>query len=112
MRTRREQTLNSLIDRAHLERYTMGDEALMRELLAMFCDRLEEMLGGLRAARTADEWHFAAHSLKGSARAVGAVDIARLAEALERDHVAGRARLGELEELARAFCAALRGQAR
>ena len=112
MRNRPAPSLNSLIDRGHLERYTMGDEALMRELLTLFCEQMDKTLGGLRAARTADEWHFAAHTLKGSARAVGAVDIARLAQELERDHMAGQARLGELEELARTFCAALRGQAR
>lgn len=112
MRNRPAASLNSLIDHGHLERYTMGDEALMRELLTLFCEQMDETLRGLRAAQNADEWHFAAHTLKGSARAVGAVDIARLAQELERDHAAGRARLDELEELARAFCAAMRAEAR
>lgn len=71
------------LDLAHLVRQTFGDRALERELLALFmqqCLRLTPIIAGTsERVERAD----AAHTLKGAARAVGAVRIAALADALE-----------------------------
>lgn len=72
------------IDRAHLDRQTFHDHALQAEVLGLFRDELPNALQRLRSAATAKEWHFAAHALKGSARAVGADRLAALALAAEQ----------------------------
>ena len=69
------------IDIEHLKRMTLGDAGLEQEVLAMFAGqaaRLIEALAGLppEAAELA-------HTLKGSARAIGAFQVADAAEALE-----------------------------
>jgi HPt (histidine-containing phosphotransfer) domain-containing protein len=69
------------IDIAHLKRMTLGDAGLEREVLAMFAGqavRLIEALASLPA-----EAGEIAHTLKGSARAIGAFFVADAAEALE-----------------------------
>lgn len=60
------------LDRAHLARYTLGARALEREVLQLFCAQSKVYLAQLRAAASDKEWRDAAHSLRGSARAVGA----------------------------------------
>jgi hypothetical protein len=73
---------NEAIDREHLARMTFGEPSLEREVLALF-DRQAGMLlarmvpGELPLAATA------AHTLKGSARGVGAWRVALAAEAVE-----------------------------
>jgi HPt (histidine-containing phosphotransfer) domain-containing protein len=66
------------IDLAHLKRMTLGDAGLEREVLAMFLTqaaRLAEALATLPA-----EALQLAHTLSGSARAVGAFAVAEAAE--------------------------------
>lgn len=72
------------IDRAHLARYTLGDATLEREILGLFVAQLPLTLESLRFAPNEREWHTAAHTLKGSARAVGAWTVASLAEEAEQ----------------------------
>jgi HPt (histidine-containing phosphotransfer) domain-containing protein len=86
------------IDHAHLGRYTMGNRALEVEVLQLFAGQAPETLAMLAAAVTDRDWHIAAHTLKGSARAVGAWEIATLAETAERD---GPAEPSRSENLAR-----------
>jgi chemotaxis protein histidine kinase CheA len=105
--------LADVVDTAHLARYTMGDEALERELLRMFATQLQELVGGLRAARKAGDaaqWRLLAHTLKGAARAVGAFPIAEIAARAEKDGpgAAGAVRLKELEAQVAQFHAAFR----
>jgi HPt (histidine-containing phosphotransfer) domain-containing protein len=69
------------IDVEHLARMTLGDDALRHEVLAMFLKQTGELLGAL-AARPSDGAALA-HTLKGSARAIGAFRVAACAEALE-----------------------------
>jgi HPt (histidine-containing phosphotransfer) domain-containing protein len=69
------------IDIAHLKRMTLGDAGLEREVLAMFAGqavRLIEVLAG----QPSDAAEIA-HTLNGSARAIGAFQVAEAAEALE-----------------------------
>jgi hypothetical protein len=70
------------IDLPHLFRMTLGDHALEREVLALF-DRQVGML--IARMDTVDPSGVAAlaHTLKGSARGVGAWPVARAAEAVE-----------------------------
>jgi hypothetical protein len=72
------------IDHEHLRRYTMGDLQLELEVLELFAGELPKTISALRAARTDLEWKVAAHTLKGSARAVGAWRIATEAVAAEQ----------------------------
>jgi HPt (histidine-containing phosphotransfer) domain-containing protein len=69
------------IDIAHLTRMTLGDTGLEREVLAMFAGQsagLVDELATLPANAAA-----LTHTLKGSARAIGAVRVADAAERLE-----------------------------
>ena len=71
------------VDLVHLSRQTMGDRDLEREVLALFERQSEMMLQRLRNATCARNWSEAAHTLKGSARGIGAFDVASIAEELE-----------------------------
>ncbi len=71
------------VDLVHLSRYTLGERALEHEVLELFCTQSVVYLERLRAARTDKEWHDAAHSLKGSAQAIGAWGAAAAAEQAE-----------------------------
>ena len=69
------------IDIAHLQRMTLGDAGLEREVLTMF----SEQAAGLATALGNLPWDAAAlvHTLKGSARAIGAFAVADAASHLE-----------------------------
>jgi len=72
------------IDRAHLARYTLGNSSLEREILGLFIAQLPLTVESLRFAETDRQWQVAAHTLKGSAQAVGAWKVARLAHQAEK----------------------------
>jgi HPt (histidine-containing phosphotransfer) domain-containing protein len=74
--------LNSPIDRAHLSRMTLGESELEREVLALFDRQADLLLARMRKAEPAVA-AAAAHTLKGSARGIGAWRVANTAEALE-----------------------------
>ena len=69
------------IDLDHLTRMTLDDAGLKREVLAMFLKQTGELLESLPARL--GEGAAPAHTLKGSARAIGAFRVAAVAEALE-----------------------------
>jgi HPt (histidine-containing phosphotransfer) domain-containing protein len=71
------------LDREHLARYTLGDEALEREVLGLFEVDTPQRIEALRQARTDQEWKLAAHTLKGAGRALGAWRLANSAAAAE-----------------------------
>lgn len=73
----------AIFDREHLGQYTGGDPALERELVTLFLGHFAPVRAQLEAAQTAYDWKFASHSLKGSARSIGAPQLATLAEKLE-----------------------------
>jgi HPt (histidine-containing phosphotransfer) domain-containing protein len=72
-----------ILDLGHLSRQTAGDAVLESELLTLFesqCERLRPLLAeGRPAGARAD----AAHTLKGSACAIGAARLATVANRLE-----------------------------
>jgi HPt (histidine-containing phosphotransfer) domain-containing protein len=69
------------IDIAHLRRMTLDDAGLEREVLAMFACQAVGLLDAL-GGRPADAAELA-HTLNGSARAIGAFQVADATEALE-----------------------------
>jgi HPt (histidine-containing phosphotransfer) domain-containing protein len=69
------------IDIEHLQRMTLGDASLEREVLAMFSAQAAGLIGKL-AALPPDAAALA-HTLKGSARAIGAFAVADAASDLE-----------------------------
>jgi HPt (histidine-containing phosphotransfer) domain-containing protein len=74
------------IDLVHLSRQSLGDRALEIELLALFERQAEQIAARLAtsAANGERRWrHDLAHTLKGSARAVGAMAVAAAAQAYE-----------------------------
>ncbi len=89
------------IDRAHLGRYSLGSLTLEREILGLFLAQLPLSIEQLRFAATDREWQIAAHTIKGSARAVGAWNVARLA--LEAEQTSGVADEAERERFLTAF---------
>ena len=70
-------------DFAHLDHFTMQDQSLALEVVGLFLGQLPVSLARLEAARTAADWQFAAHHLKGAAAAVGARRLSELAAGLE-----------------------------
>ena len=70
------------IDRIHLHRMTLGDHGLEREVLALFDRQIDLLIDRMRAV-DASCIPALAHTLKGSARGVGAWPVARAAEAVE-----------------------------
>ena len=75
--------LGGPIDRAHLSRMTLGEKELEREVLALFDRQAELLLARMRKAKEPAVVAAAAHTLKGSARGIGAWRVANTAEALE-----------------------------
>jgi HPt (histidine-containing phosphotransfer) domain-containing protein len=76
------------IDSAHLDRMTLGDAGLEREVLAMFSGQAVGLIDRLAKAVKSSETRsqealVLAHTLKGSARAIGAFRVADAAEGLE-----------------------------
>src|SRR4029079_7040309 len=80
----RDQLAGDPIDRAYLARFTLGNSALAREVLQLFADQVPLYLKALRDASVRKAWREAAHTIKGSASAVGAWRVARFAEMAER----------------------------
>ena len=70
------------IDLVHLARMTMGDRSLEREVLQLFDRQAVTRVARLRDAEPCSV-AAVAHTLKGSARGVGAWRVARAAEAVE-----------------------------
>src|SRR6185369_16342060 len=68
------------IDLDHLRRMTLGDAGLEREVLGMFARQACQLAA---AMTTAPPEASALHTLKGSARAIGAIRVAEAAAGLE-----------------------------
>lgn len=71
------------IDLVHLARQTLGDRALEAEILRLFVAQTANVLARLRSAEDVRQRGDLAHTLKGSARAVGAWRVAVEAETCE-----------------------------
>ncbi len=89
------------IDLVHLSKYTLGDKDLERQVLSLFATQSTLYIDRLRDAEDDRAWLEAAHTLKGSAKGVGAWRVARYAEQVENLKGNERADLGNpaIEEL-------------
>jgi HPt (histidine-containing phosphotransfer) domain-containing protein len=95
------------IDLVHLARMTLGERSLEREVLQLFDRQSTLLLGRMRAAACANVATLA-HTLKGSARGIGAWRVARAAEALEAaDPVEAGAALDRLTAATDEACAVI-----
>jgi len=72
------------VDLQHLRRYTLGDPSLEKEVLSLFVMQLPQTVAALHAAASQRDWKIAAHTLKGSCRAVGAFRLGDLAQDAEK----------------------------
>lgn len=98
-------TGSAVFELGHLQRYTLGDKALQSEVLGLFREQIASSLLVLRESSARDDsmtWRMAAHTLKGSARAVGAFRLAEAVELAESDHATREARVKGTERIARA----------
>jgi HPt (histidine-containing phosphotransfer) domain-containing protein len=78
----------------HLSHQTLGDSALEAELLSLFDRQARQFAHRLSSPMTPREskWRAdLAHTLKGSARAIGAFGVGHAAEAYERALLGGAA---------------------
>ncbi|GEP00698.1 Hpt domain-containing protein [Methylobacterium haplocladii] len=74
----------TLIDRAHLEAQTGGDDDFANELLGLFSEQCRRLMPGLEnVSLSATERADLAHTLKGSALGVGTTRIASRASEAE-----------------------------
>lgn len=71
------------IDWAHLTRFTLNDTSLEQEVLGLFAMDAPRYFAKMQSAANLKDWAEAAHTLKGSARAVGAWAVAECAQAAE-----------------------------
>ena len=92
------------IDLDHLQRMTLGDAGLEQEVLAMFSAQSAKLLDTLAALPP--ESGALAHTLKGSARAIGASTVAEAAASLEAALSSGRDPSEPLAELSEAVAQA------
>ena len=67
----------------HLNKYVDGDPELTREIFSLFRNQVEMWGRGLTASADDEIWSSVTHSLKGSARAVGAMGLAEACEKAE-----------------------------
>jgi HPt (histidine-containing phosphotransfer) domain-containing protein len=88
------------IDFDHLRRMTLGDAAIEQEVLAMFSAQTADLLTRL-VALPADS-SVLAHTLKGSARAIGAFGVADAAARLETAMARGVDAAAALDDLGEA----------
>jgi len=90
------------VDLVHLAKYTMGNRDLEHEVLRLFTKQSLIYLERLRNAADQRTWHEAAHTLKGSARGIGAWQVAEVATALEKAET--RPSGGKRERLVKDLC--------
>jgi HPt (histidine-containing phosphotransfer) domain-containing protein len=72
-----------VFDRTLLNEYSMQNQELATEIMDLFLIQLPHILEALEAAANQTEWSFATHTLKGSAAAIGALRLQKLAAELE-----------------------------
>ena len=99
--------MSAPVDLVHLSRRTAGDRALEREVLSVFVHQCDVYLERVRCARDAGARRKAAHALCGSARAVGAFDLAQAAGEVETAECADCGRLERETEVAARYVASL-----
>jgi len=95
------------VDLVHLSRFTLGDEKLEREVLQLFRVQTHIYLDRLEGATDSTSWRHAAHTIKGSARGIGAWAVATAAQLAEELADAPTGRDAALKELKSSITAAI-----
>lgn len=72
------------VDYEHLRNQAAGNIDVMREVLGLFDTHCEQVLAELENAQDAKAWKQWTHTLKGSARGIGAFAVAEAAADAER----------------------------
>lgn len=85
------------LDYAHLKVQAADDVSVMREVLALFLVHTEQVLEQLSLASDEKAWKQLAHTLKGSARGVGAFALAEAAASAE-SAILDKSAIGPLTE--------------
>lgn len=71
------------VDLAHLRRMTMDDPALMSEVLTLFREQGDVWKKLLDPEITTPDWMVGAHTIKGSARGIGAWELGEICNQAE-----------------------------
>ena len=71
------------IDLVHLARQTLGDRSLEQEVLRLFLTQMDVYMDRVENAKNYEERFAASHTIKGSARNIGAWGVADVAAHLE-----------------------------
>ena len=93
------------VDYDHLQIQAAGDLGVMREVLTLFVTHSEQIIRELEQASDEKTWKQWTHTLKGSARGIGAFAMAEAAADAER-HMLDKSKLDSLKAAfanARAF---------
>lgn len=80
------QTTEPVFDQQALDRHTMGNASLQRELFILFFDQMPVYLDQMDDAISSNDtesWRMAAHGIKGSSRALGFTRLAALSRDCE-----------------------------
>jgi HPt (histidine-containing phosphotransfer) domain-containing protein len=75
---------NKPVDLVHLSKMTMADRSLEKEVLALFRNQSVLCLNRLETAECDESFTEAAHAVKGSARGIGAWQVAEYADVIEQ----------------------------
>lgn len=75
--------LETEIDFDHLNQYVGGDIDLTHEVFSLFKNQVDMLESSLDPAADDTVWEAVVHSIKGSARAVGAVRLAEICQKAE-----------------------------
>ena len=76
--------LTGAVDFAYLENYAGGDLVVVEEVLALFREQASLWVRLLEPGAPSQGWRDAVHTLKGSARGIGANALGDACEAVER----------------------------
>jgi HPt (histidine-containing phosphotransfer) domain-containing protein len=97
--------VRKVVDYEHLKNQAAGNLPVMREVLDLFIVHTEQVIDELERAADAKAWKQWTHTLKGSARGVGAFAVADAAADAER-HSMDKSRIAPIRAAfgeARAF---------
>ena len=77
---------SAVLDFDHLNKYVNGDVDLTRELFGLFQNQIDTWMKMISMDVDADMFESAAHTLKGTSQAVGALQLANLCQQAEDHH--------------------------
>ena len=99
--------ITGAVDFAYLEAYAAHDQGVVEEVLNLFCEQAALWRRLLDPHAVGEGWRDAAHTLKGSARSIGAGALAEACAAAELSEDEGGMRIARLGQVGDALDAAL-----